>query len=308
MNRRIFVKNSLIALAGIAAGQSTLMAAPDKIKLLILHTNDVHSRIEPFPLGSGRNAGKGGVARRKTVIDNYRKKYDNVLLLDAGDAFQGTPYFNYFGGELEYKLMSKLGYDATTLGNHDFDNGIAGLERNLPHTNFPILISNYDFRNNSLKDRFKPYTIFVKEGIRIGVFGLGIDFKGLVSEELHGKTIYNDPIASAREMVQELNRQKCDLIICLSHLGYKYNNNAPSDIVLAQKVSGIDLIIGGHTHTFLDHPIVIKNDEGFQTLVNQVGFAGINLGKIEFTFDRKKLTKDVTGSASIPIDSRYDRI
>lgn len=308
MDRRIFVKNTSLALAGLSLGNELLALSPKEIKLVLLHTNDVHSRIEPFPEDGTRNAGLGGVARRKTLIDSIRKENENVLLVDAGDAFQGTPYFNFFGGELEFKLMSKLGYDAATLGNHDFDNGIEGIEKNLPNTNFPLLIANYDFKNNSLKERFKPYKIFQKQGIKIGVFGIGIELDGLVLEKLHQKTIYQDPVEKSKEIVNELKRKKCDLIVCLSHLGYKYNDNKISDIVLANKVSGIDLIIGGHTHTFLDKPVTVTNNEGFSTLINQVGFAGINLGKVEFTFLKGKTKAVQSSSSSIIIDKQLDNL
>ncbi|MFN0050369.1 MAG: bifunctional metallophosphatase/5'-nucleotidase [Cytophagales bacterium] len=309
MNRRDFIYQSALTAGALALSTNSFGAIStgnQDVKLTILHTNDVHSRIEPFPANAAKNAGLGGVARRATLIKQIRAQEPNVLLLDAGDAFQGTPYFNFFGGELEFKLMTKLGYDAATLGNHDFDNGIAGFEKYLPEAKFPFLIANYDFKNNSLHKRFSPYQIFEKQGVKIGVFGIGIDFEGLVPEKLHGKTIYIDPIATAKEMVQELQRKKCDLIICLSHLGYKYAEKKVSDIILANEVSGIDLIIGGHTHTFLDQPLVSTNKEGFSSLINQVGFAGINLGRIDYTFSKKKSATKVAASASILIDGNFD--
>lgn len=311
MNRRDFIYKSALTTGAFALSGSAFDAfgkSNETISLTILHTNDVHSRIDPFPANAGRNAGLAGVARRSTLINQIRQQQKNVLLLDAGDAFQGTPYFNFFGGELEFKLMSKLGYDASTLGNHDFDNGIVGLEKYLPVANFPFLIANYDFKNNSLKDRFTPYQIFEKQGLKIGVFGIGIEFQGLVPDKLHGKTIYNDPIAVSKEMVAELNKKKCDLIICLSHLGYKYADSKVSDVVLAKEVSGIDLIIGGHTHTFLDQPLASTSKEGYSTLINQVGFGGINLGRIDYTFSKNRTSKKVAATTSILIDSNYDRI
>jgi 5'-nucleotidase len=310
MNRRDFINKTTLTAGAIAisgSGLSLFAADNQEVKLTILHTNDVHSRIDPFPSNSGRNAGLAGVARRATLINRIRAQEENVLLLDAGDAFQGTPYFNFFGGELEFKLMTKLGYDASTLGNHDFDNGVSGLERFLPEAKFPMLIANYDFRNNNLNNRFKPYKIFEKGELKIGVFGIGIDFEGLVPEKLHSKTIYLDPINIAKEMVQELQSKKCDLIICLSHLGYKYAENKISDIVLAKEVSGIDLIIGGHTHTFLDHPLTSESKEGYTTLINQVGFAGINLGRIDYSFSKKKSSKKVSSTSSIVINDTFDR-
>ncbi|TAG55966.1 MAG: bifunctional metallophosphatase/5'-nucleotidase [Cytophagales bacterium] len=297
MNRRDFMQNTILTAGGLLiSSQIPLLASNKKeIKLTILHTNDTHSRIDPFPNDGRKTSGLGGMSRRATLIKKIRKEEKNVLLFDSGDIFQGTPYFNYFGGELEYKLMSQMGYDASTLGNHDFDNGLNGLRKMLPNANFPMLISNYDFKNNDFKNTFQPYKIFEKEGLKIGVFGIGIEFEGLVPENLHEKTLYIDPVEKSKEMVKELTTKKCDLIICLSHLGYKYEENKISDTLLAQKVSGIDIILGAHTHTFLDKPVVIKNNEGFQTMVAQVGWAGIKLGRIDLTFSKDKSEKRYEG-------------
>lgn len=299
MERREFLQNAMLTASGLLiAGQVPLLAAKtpdDDVYITILHTNDMHSRVDPFPNDGRKYGGMGGMARRATLIKKIRKEQKNVLLLDSGDIFQGTPYFNYFGGELEYKLMSQMGYDASTLGNHDFDNGLKGLSQMLPNANFPMLIANYDFKNNQFKDYFKPYKIFEKEGIKIGVFGLGIEFEGLVPEQLHEKTIYIDPVAKAKEMVLELCKKKCDFIICLSHLGFRYDEIKISDALLAQKVSGIDLILGAHTHTFLDQPMITKNSEGFRTMIAQVGWAGIKLGRVDIAFNRKKAEKTFEG-------------
>jgi 5'-nucleotidase len=215
-----------------------------------------------------------------------------VLLLDAGDVFQGTPYFNYYGGELELKLMSMMKYDLATLGNHDFDNGIEGFYSQLPHANFDFVSANYDFKNTALDTHIKPYKIFHKDGIKIGVFGLGIELKGLVDKKNYKETVYNDPIEIAQDITRILRKeQKCDLVICLSHLGYQYKNNDEnkiSDLKLAQKTQDIDLIIGGHTHTFLDKPTIVKNAVGNEVLVNQVGCYGLYLGRIDFYFDTNK--------------------
>ncbi|MDW5289420.1 metallophosphatase [Formosa sp. PL04] len=293
MKRRDFLQQSTVATSLVALGGLSLTSfttAPQIKKITILHTNDVHSHIDPFGPDEGKNANKGGVARRASLIDNFRLENPNTLLLDAGDIFQGTPYFNFYGGELEFKLMSKLKYDAATIGNHDFDNGIDGLYTQLPYAEFPFLISNYDFSNTILDTHTKPYKIFVKDGIKIGVFGLGIELDGLVDPAMYKETKYLDPIETAQEMTHILKDQEhCDLVICLSHLGYKYNfEEKISDLTLAASTKNIDLIIGGHTHTFLDKPTIIKNIEGKNTLVNQVGCYGINLGKIDFYFDTNK--------------------
>jgi 5'-nucleotidase len=267
-------------------------ASGDYTKITILHTNDWHSRIEPFPSDGGPFAGMGGAAYRAELINSIRKKEKNVLLLDAGDVFQGTPYFNFYGGELEFKLMSKMGYDACTLGNHDFDAGLDGLKKQLPNADFPFLISNYDFKDTILKDSFQPYKIFEKDGIKIGVFGLGIKLDGLVPPVLFGATVYNDPVESANKITKILKEDEhCNMVICLSHLGLKYKNGAISDETLAQRTKDIDLIIGGHTHTFMEAPASYKNLSGNETLVNQVGWAGINLGRFDFFFEKKSKAK-----------------
>jgi 5'-nucleotidase len=296
MKRKEFIRNSLALGAGIALVPSLLESCtPKSTTLTILHTNDMHSRIEPFPANAGRNAGLGGMARRAALIKKIRAETENVLLLDSGDIFQGTPYFNFFGGELEFKLMSQMGYDVATLGNHDFDNGLEGLDKMLPNAQFDFVNANYDFSSTILKDRFQPYKIINKGAIKIGIFGLGIELQGLVPDKLFAETVYNDPIANAKEMVEELKAQGCHYIICLSHLGFKYDSEKVDDHKLAEAVSGIDIILGGHTHTFLDEPIWYENAQGHKTMINQVGWAGINLGRIDVTFGAKN-TKQVASS------------
>ena len=277
--------------------------AAQTINLTILHTNDQHSRIDPFPDDGRKYGGMGGMARRATLIEQIRKQEPNVLLLDSGDIWQGTPYFNFFSGELEFKLMSQMKYDAATLGNHDFDNGLKGLERQLPHAQFPFLTANYDFSKTILKNQFAPYKLFEKQGVRVGVFGLGIELQGLVSKNNYGDTIYLDPVAVASEMVQELRgNQRCDLVVCLSHLGFQYSDGKIDDVTLAKQVSGIDLILGGHTHTFLDSPEAILHESGHETLINQVGWSGIFLGRIDFSFNRKTKKRTDMRTAVLPVN------
>ena len=189
-NRRVFIKRVALGTAAISITPSKAFSNTSKLKqLTILHTNDMHSHIHPFE--SGRNKGVGGMAQRSTIIKKIRDEGNQVLLLDAGDIFQGTPYFNTYGGELELKLMSEMGYDASTIGNHDFDNGLDGLQKQLPHANFPFLIANYDFSDTILKDTFKPYKIFRKGDLKIGVFGIGIELEGLVPKELYQNTTFS---------------------------------------------------------------------------------------------------------------------
>ena len=297
MKRRDFIQKtaaSSVVLGLSNIGISTIIS-PETKKITILHTNDVHSHIDPFPADHPRNANMGGAARRAALIESIRKEEENVLLLDAGDIFQGTPYFNYYGGELEFKLMSMMQYDLATMGNHDFDNGIDGFYAQLPHAKFEFVSANYDFKNTVLNDIVKPYKIFNKDGIKIGIFGLGVELDGLVDKKLYKETVYNNPIEVAQDMSKILKEeQKCDLVICLSHLGYSYKNEPykVSDLELAKKTKNIDLIIGGHTHTFLEKPVVEKNSEGKDVLINQVGCYGINLGKIDFYFSNDKTIKN----------------
>ncbi|WP_029037442.1 bifunctional metallophosphatase/5'-nucleotidase [Salinimicrobium xinjiangense] len=289
MKRRTFLKRT--AAAGAIAGTGGLgllsFTTEKAVKrITILHTNDVHSHIEPFEKDHAQYPGMGGAARRYSLIQEIRKENPNTLLLDAGDIFQGTPYFNFYGGELEFKLMSKMKYDAATIGNHDFDNGIEGLYAQLPHADFKFLSANYNFSNTIMDGQVQPYHVFIKDGVRIGVFGLGIELQGLVSKDLYKETIYLDPVEIAQQTVEKLkNEENCDLIICLSHLGYNYRHEKISDMKLASLTRDIDLIIGGHTHTFLPKPTITQNLDGKNVLVNQVGWAGVNLGRIDFFLD-----------------------
>lgn len=295
MKRRQFIQQSTAATALVGLGGLGLQSfSASAKKITILHTNDVHSHIDPFGPDDGRNANKGGVARRATLVDSIRKENPNTLLLDAGDIFQGTPYFNYYGGELEFKLMSMLKYDLATIGNHDFDNGIDGLYAQLPHADFEFVSANYDFSNTVMDTHVKPYKIFVKDGIKIGIFGLGIQLEGLVDKNMYKETVYNSPIEIAQDMSRILKEeQSCDLVICLSHIGYNYKKypDRVSDLNLARATKDIDLIIGGHTHTFLPKPTIEKNSAGKNVLVNQVGAYGLYLGKIDFYFEPGKDVK-----------------
>ncbi len=256
-------------------------AGAEEVHLVILHTNDTHSRIDPFPMDGGPHQGLGGVARRATLVRRVREAHPNVLLLDSGDTFQGTPYFNFFRGEIELRAMSGMAYDASTLGNHDFDNGVSGLVEVLPHASYPFVSANYQVEDPGLAARVEPWIVRDVGGVKVGIFGLGIDFEGLVMEQLHQGVRHTDPLAAARRAVGALRSQGCSLVICLSHLGYRYQGDRPSDTLLAREVDGIDLVLGGHTHTFLDRPDVYPRADGGQTLVNQVGFAGIRLGRID---------------------------
>lgn len=297
MERRKFLAQTAASSAFVGLGGLSLTSCESLAlkHITILHTNDVHSHIDPFPTNHSEYPNLGGLARRATLVEQIRQENPNTLLLDAGDIFQGTPYFNFYGGELEFKLMSMLKYDAATIGNHDFDNGIEGLYAQLPNANFQFLSANYDFSNTIMDGQVKPYTTYLLNGVKVGVFGLGIALEGLVTKKLYKETVYLEPIEIAQGISNTLKKEeKCDLVICLSHLGYSYKNlQLPDDLKLAAATEDIDLIIGGHTHTFLEKPTVAKNRKGKQVLVNQVGCYGINLGRIDFYFDTEKnLTVD----------------
>ncbi len=291
-SRRNFLQQTAIAAGSMLVSSSMLAGVSGQdtfTKLTILHTNDVHSRLEPFPMDGGRNQGLGGVAARAELINKIRLEEEHVLLLDAGDIFQGTPFFNIYKGEPEMKAMAAMRYDATIMGNHDFDAGLENFSTQLQHASFPILMCNYGFIDTPMEHKYAPYKIFKKGKLIIGVTGVGIEMKGLVPDTLAGNTQYLDPIVNVNRVAAKLKKEMgCDMIICLSHLGYKYkeDENRVCDLILARETENIDLIIGGHTHTFLDAPVVVKNKTGSDVLINQVGWAGIILGRLDFEFSR----------------------
>ncbi len=307
-DRRQFLKKlgGLSIATAFASTPLQLLAkkSNDIIKISILSTNDVHSRIEPFPKNDKRNAGKAGFARRAAIIKKIREKEEHVLLFDAGDIFQGTPYFNLYGGELEFKLMSEMGYDAATMGNHDFDNGLEGFKKQLPHASFPFLTANYDFSDTILKDETLKYKIFQKGPIKIGIFGLGVELDGLVSKNNYKETRYLNPIEIGNKMAAKLRSEGCHLVIALSHLGYSYKNNKVSDLVLAKKSKNIDFIIGGHTHTFLDEPTEVFNEKGSKVIVSQSGWGGILLGKTDFYFSKGSMQRISTINTKIKVENQ----
>ena len=313
MNRKEFLKTVgggtlALSLAPnlVFASQKSILDRNAAYKLTVLHTNDQHSRIEPFDSSYSRNPNQGGFARRATLIQQIRNQEKNVLLLDAGDIFQGTPYFNFYGGELEFKLMSMMGYDAATMGNHDFDNGLEGFLKALPNAKFPFITSNYDFSNTILDGKTEKYKIFKKDGIKVGLFGVGIELDGLVGKKQYQETKYLNPVEIAQHYADFLRKEKgCDLVICLSHIGFDYRDDADkiSDKKLAAQTDNIDLILGGHTHTFLPEPQSFTNKSGKNVLVNQVGWAGLLLGRIDFYFDKNKSLQNISWNNQVIDDS-----
>jgi 5'-nucleotidase len=301
MKRRKFIQQTSL-LAGAALVAPTLMSAKKdaSTKLVILHTNDTHSNIEPFSSAHPKFPNLGGVAKRATLINQIRSEEAYVLLLDAGDIFQGTPYFNKYKGVLEMKVMNEMKYDVVTLGNHDFDIGISGYVQAKKHAAFKVVNCNYQLDKTALKELVTPHTIIKRGGLKIGIIGVGIDLNGLIASEVAQQIPYLDPIDTVQKEVTLLRSKGCDYIICLSHLGFEYpNENKVSDKVLAQNTTGIDLIIGGHTHTFLGSAISVKNKSGENTLINQVGYAGLFLGRIDVTFQQG--IKSDTSSAAISV-------
>ncbi len=291
MKRRSFLRKA--AEAGIIISSFPIKSlgaiADDAVKITILHTNDVHSRMDPFPAGSGKLEGFGGVARRATLINRIRSSNKHVLLLDAGDLLQGTPYFNLFKGEVEFQAMNAMKYDVATIGNHDFDAGVEQLATNTKNANFQFVNVNYDFRNTPMNGLVIPYVIKQVEHIKIGIFGVGIALEGLVPKAWYGETRYLDPIYHASTTALRLRKEeKCDYVICISHLGYKGRSLDINDVILAQSTANIDLIIGGHTHTFLDMPDARRNIQGQPVLINQVGWAGIRLGRLDVTISPRQ--------------------
>ena len=313
MNRKEFLKavgggTLALSLAPnlVFASQKSILDKNAAYKLTVLHTNDQQRRIEPFDSSYSRNPNQGGFARRATLIQQIRSQEKNVLLLDAGDIFQGTPYFNFYGGELEFKLMSMMGYDAATMGNHDFDNGLDGFLKALPNAKFPFITSNYDFSNTILDGKTEKYKIFKKDGIKVGLFGVGIELDGLVGKKQYQETKYLNPVEIAQHYADFLRKEKgCDLVICLSHIGFDYRDDADkiSDKKLAAQTDNIDLILGGHTHTFLPEPQSFTNKSGKNVLVNQVGWAGLLLGRIDFYFDKNKSLQNISWNNQVIDDS-----
>lgn len=291
-NRRAFIKHSSLAGGLLLWGSFPFksFAIEDLIKLTILHTNDTQSQIEPFAATAPKFAGMGGIQARANMIQKIRAEEANVLLFDSGDFFQGSPYFDIYKGSLEIKAMNLMGYDAACIGEHDFDIGIDNLALQISKADFPVLCSNYNFLKTSLSDKIIPYKILIKAGIRIGVFGLGIKLNGLVTEDISRSIIYEEPIKKANETADYLkNKEDCDFIICLSHLGLADNNfTQVNDKILAKESEYIDLIIGGHSHTLLQKPLKYYNKRKKEVIIVQAGWGGTHLGRINYAFSTKK--------------------
>ncbi len=252
--------------------------------LVILHTNDTHSQITPQVTGEGK--GLGGYERREAYINKVRKEHKNVLLLDAGDFSQGSPYFSLFKGDVEIELLNALGYDAVCLGNHEFDNGQEELARRIGNSKFDWVCANYDFTESPLNGLLKPYTIIYKGGKKIGIIGLTVNIKNVVSSKYQKGMKYLHPVKVMNKLALELkNTHKCDLIIVLSHCGfYAGSENNPGDEYLAQQSENVDIIIGGHSHTKLEDKVIFKSKLGKDVMVVQDGEKGEYVGRIDLWF------------------------
>ena len=259
----------------------------DKVKLVILHTNDTHSQIEPSEKSSLATSDMGGYARRMGVIEKIRSEEKNVLLFDAGDYSQGSPYFNFFNGRIEIDALNRMKYDAVTMGNHEFDNGTDTLAAVIQNLNIPLISSNYDVTNSVIRDFVKPWIVIKKAGLKIGVMALNVNPESLILESNIRDVNYIDPVAKAQEISEYLkNKEKCDLIICLSHLGSDKDSKSVNDFEIARKTKFIDVIIGGHSHTMLENTKT-QNAAGRDIIIAQMAKSGFYLGRIDLLLTKK---------------------
>lgn len=289
-SRRAFLKQSAIAGGLLLTGGFPLLSLASRTfeRLTILHTNDTHSHLEPF--ATDQFAGLGGVANRAALINQIRAEAQHVLLLDAGDFFQGTDYFDIYKGTPEIEALNLMKYDAITIGDHEFDAGIDNLAERLSDVRCPVLNANYGFAGTSMEGKTQPYTTIRKGEMKIGIMGIGIELNGLIADSVATNIKYADPIKTANETAQKLKqKENCDFIICLSHLGFEnYFSKKVNDKNLAQETTNIDVIIGGHSHTFLDKPFIVRNKKKKNVLITQAGWGGVKLGRIDFIFSDKK--------------------
>lgn len=280
--------NKILAIAFLVIISTFQLAAEKKIKLVILHTNDTHSQVEPTENSNLKTANMGGYARRMGVIEKIRSEEKNVLLFDAGDFSQGTPYFNFFNGRVEIDALNRMQYNAGTLGNHEFDNGIDTLAVILKDARFPLISSNYELENTPIKNLIQPYLILKKFGLKIGIMALNVDPKSLIIESNYRGLVYRDPIEKAKETSAFLKKkQKCDLVICLSHLGSDSTAIDVNDFTIAHQTKYIDIILGGHSHSLLENTKT-NNADGKKVIIAQMGKSGLYLGRIDIELEKKK--------------------
>ena len=262
------------------------MAAWGQQKLVILHTNDTHSAIMPLSrnLGDTLLAGRGGYLRRMELVRREREAEPGLLLFDSGDFSQGSPYYTLFKGDVEVGLMNMMRYDAATLGNHEFDFGLDNLARLLREARFPVVCANYDFSGTPLEGLVKPYVVIEREGLRVGVFGLSPRLDGLVAKENYGGVVYNDPVEAARKAVKALRSgERCDVVVCLSHLGWAQAQPDIDDSTMIAGTRGIDLVLGGHSHSYFEKLEHVRDADGRSVPVDQNGKHGVFVGRVEMS-------------------------
>jgi len=282
MERHIFIIIALII---------TTFTTNAQKRLTILHTNDTHSTVMPLNknLDDTLKAGRGGFIRRMAMLKEEQKKDSELLLFDTGDFAQGSPYYAVFKGDVEIGLMNKMHYDAATIGNHEFDFGLDNMARNFRMAEFPIVCANYDFTGTPVEGLVKPYIIIKRKGVKIGVFGIAPKLEGLVAEENYKGVKFLDPVVMARDMANMLrNKKKCDVVICLSHLGWNMMPTNIDDSVMIAGSKNIDLVLGGHSHTFFKDLKYVKNSEGMNVPIDQNGNHGIFIGKMTMTIRNRK--------------------
>lgn len=259
----------------------TAFAQQEK-KLIILQTSDLHSRVEPINQEGDRNYDRGGYVRLATFMKDFRKNNPDVLLFDCGDFSQGTPYYNKFRGEVEVKMMNEMKYDAMIIGNHEFDNNLDNMKSLFQKANFPVVCANYDMSATILKDLVKPYVVIERAGVKIGVLGLGCKLEGMVQADKCKGVVFKDPVTTANEVAAILKEKEgCDVVVCLSHLGVQEDEE-----VLIPKTRNIDVVLGGHTHTFMKGPKTLLNMDGKNVSLMHSGKSGIYVGQMDLSLEK----------------------
>ncbi len=277
--KRIYMLMAALCLIGTLAAQEVK-------ELLILHTNDTHSRIEPIPANDPNplSAGKAVFVRRATLIKELRKENPDMLLFDCGDFSQGSPYYNMFRGEVEVKLMNVMGYDACAIGNHEFDFGMENLARLFRMAEFSVVCANYDVKGTLLEGLVKPYVVLHRGGVKIGVFGVSPTLEGLVQAKNFEGVTFEDPVEAAQRVARILKEEEgCDLVVCLSHLGWKVEPYSDDKLIAATR--NIDILLGGHTHSYFDKPEYVKNLDGKEIPVQQMGKNAVYVGQLKVTLE-----------------------
>ena len=255
-------------------------AAPEgDVEVRIVHTNDTHSCVMPVNPNSSDTAlaDKGGFVRRAALVRDLRAEDPDLLLFDSGDFSQGSAYYNLYKGEVEVALMNEMGYDAAAIGNHEFDFGLDNMARLFRQASFPFVCANYHFEGTVLEGLVKPYVVLERKGVKVGVFGLGTQLEGMVAAENYKGVRYEDPITAANRVASELReKEHCDLVVCLSHLGWGIDGVDDTELIPASH--GIDIVLGGHSHTYFERPEKLKDADGKDVYCNQMGKHGRYVG------------------------------